>query len=150
MIWNEKYECLPQPFLQSLQGERLQKRLREVYEKVPFYRQAMKERGVSPESVKSFADVARLPFTTKSDFRDNYPFGLLAVPLDQVVRLHASSGTTGKPIVAAYTQNDIGTWAEVMARALAAGGTTKDDIVQPLAAAGINVEYVYAFVDPTP
>ena len=130
MIWNEKYECMPRSELAKLQVERLQKRLREVYEKVPFYRQAMKERGVSPESVKSFADVARLPFTTKSDFRDNYPFGLLAVPLDQVVRLHASSGTTGKPIVAAYTQNDIGTWAEVMARTLAAGGTTKDDIVQ--------------------
>jgi phenylacetate-CoA ligase len=97
---------------------------------VPFYRKAFKDKGVAPGDIKTLADITRLPFTSKLDFRDNYPFGLTAVPMDQVVRIHSSSGTTGKPIIAPYTQNDVDMWAEVMARTLASAGVTKNDVLQ--------------------
>jgi phenylacetate-CoA ligase len=130
MIWDKTHETMPRKDLEKLQGERLQAKVRQVYQKVPFYRQALQEKGLGPESVRSIDDLARLPFTTKQDFRDNYPFGLLAVPREEVVRIHASSGTTGKPVVVGYTRTDVEIWAEVMARTLAMGDVTRDDVVQ--------------------
>ncbi|MEA1958889.1 MAG: phenylacetate--CoA ligase [Chloroflexota bacterium] len=130
MIRDPEHETMPRPELEKLQLERLKTKVKDVYEKVPFYRRAFKEKGVAPEDIKTLDDVARLPFTSKLDFRDNYPFGLTAVPMDQVVRIHSSSGTTGKPIIAPYTQNDLDMWSEVMARTMASAGATKDDVVQ--------------------
>ncbi|RLC92162.1 MAG: phenylacetate--CoA ligase [Chloroflexi bacterium] len=130
MIWNPQYETMPRPQLEKLQLERLQALVARVYEKVPFYRQALQERDLTPESIKSLADLSRLPFTVKQDFRDNYPLGLVAVPMDQVCRVHASSGTTGKPVVAPYTANDLRMWTEVMARSLTCAGMGKDDVMQ--------------------
>ena len=130
MMRDPKIETMSRPELEKLQLKRLKTKLKEVYEKVPFYRRAFKEKGVAPEDIKTLADITRLPFTSKLDFRDNYPFGLTAVPLQQVVRIHSSSGTTGKPIIAPYTQGDVDMWAEVMARTLAAAGVSKDDILQ--------------------
>jgi phenylacetate-CoA ligase len=115
--------------LQALQLARLQAQTANVYEKVPFYRQRFMEEGVTPASIRTLDDLTRLPFTYKRDFRDNYPLGLAAVPRERIVRLHASSGTTGKPTVVAYTAGDIDTWAEVMARTITAGGVTKHDVV---------------------
>jgi phenylacetate-CoA ligase len=129
MVWNPQIECAPRPELNALQLQRLQSVARRVVECVPFYQQAFREAGVTPESIVSLSDLARLPFTRKSDFRDHYPFGLLAVPMDEVVRVHASSGTTGKPTVVAYTRQDIDTWAEVMARTLSCGDVTRRDVV---------------------
>ena len=130
MIWNAKYETMPRKELEELQLERLKYQVAKVYDKIPFYRQAFMERGINPSSIRSLSDLASLPFTVKQDFRDNYPFGLLAVPMEQVVRLHASSGTTGKPVIAPYTAGDIDMWAEVMARTLSSAGMTKNDIMQ--------------------
>jgi phenylacetate-CoA ligase len=130
MIWSPKYETMPRPELEKLQLERLKTLVARVYEKVPFYRQAFQQKGITPDSIKSLADLAKLPFTSKQDFRDNYPLGLLAVPMDQVCRVHASSGTTGKPVVAPYTANDLRMWTEVMARTLTSAGVTKDDVMQ--------------------
>lgn len=130
MIRDPKHEKMPRQELEQLQLERLKIKVGEVYEKVPFYRQAFKEKEVTPDHVQTLADLAKLPFTSKLDFRDNYPFGLMAVPQEQVVRIHSSSGTTGKPIIAPYTRGDIDTWAEIMARTLAAGGTTEHDVLQ--------------------
>ncbi len=97
---------------------------------MPFYRRTLKEKGVTPDDIQSLADLTKLPFTSKLDFRDNYPFGLMAVSMEQVVRIHSSSGTTGKPIIAPYTQHDIDIWAEVMARTLTSAGTTENDVLQ--------------------
>ena len=130
MMRDPKVETMPRAELEKLQLKRLKTKLKEVYEKVPFYRRAFKEKGVAPDDIKTLADITRLPFTSKLDFRDNYPFGLTAVPLQQVVRIHSSSGTTGKPIIAPYTQGDVDTWSEVMARTLATAGVCKDDILQ--------------------
>ena len=130
MIRDPEHEKMPRKDLEKLQLERLQAKVRVVYEKVPFYRQAFKEKGVTPDDIQTLADLTKLPFTSKLDFRDNYPFGLMAVPHEQVVRIHSSSGTTGKPIIAPYTQGDIDIWAEIIARTLAAGGATKDDVIQ--------------------
>jgi phenylacetate-CoA ligase len=116
--------------LRNFQGERLKDTVRRAYDKVDFYRKKMDAAGIAPEDIKSIDDITSLPFTTKEDFRDNYPFGMFAVPLEDVVRLHASSGTTGKPTVVGYTRHDIDVWSECMARTLGAGGTTKGDIVQ--------------------
>ena len=129
MIWDREHETMPRAALQELQWQRLQAQVARAYEKVPFYRQAFMERGITPQAIRSLEDLAQLPFTTKRDFRDNYPLGLAAVPREQIVRLHASSGTTGKPTVVAYTARDIDLWSEVMARTLTAGGVTKDDVV---------------------
>jgi phenylacetate-CoA ligase len=130
MIRDPEHEKMPRADLERLQLERLKLKVSEVYDKVPFYRRSFKEKGVTPDDIKTLADLSRLPFTSKLDFRDNYPYGLMMVPLEQVVRIHASSGTTGKPVIAPYTQHDIDTWSEIMARSLATAGTTKDDILQ--------------------
>lgn len=129
MIWNEEFETLSREALTKLQSKRLRELVDRVYGLVPFYRKKLGEAGFRPGDVQSIEDLSRLPFTTKEDLRENYPFAMFAAPMERVVRIHASSGTTGKPIVAGYTRRDIDTWAEVMARTLACGGTTRDDVV---------------------
>jgi phenylacetate-CoA ligase len=130
MIRDREHECMSREGLRKLQGERLAILVKRVYDRVPFYRDALDKAGVAPERVRGLADLSSLPMTKKHHLRDQYPFGLFATPLKEVVRIHASSGTTGKPTTVGYTRNDIVTWAEVMARALAGVGTTDDDIVQ--------------------
>ena len=130
MIRDPENESMPRETLERLQFERLRAKVGEVYERVPFYRRTLKEKGVTPDDIQSLADLRKLPFTSKLDFRDNYPFGLMAVPMEQVVRIHSSSGTTGKPIIAPYTRHDIDTWAEIMARTLTSAGTTENDVLQ--------------------
>ena len=130
MIRDPENESMPRERLERLQFERLRAKVGEVYERVPFYRRTLKEKGVTPDDIQSLADLRKLPFTSKLDFRDNYPFGLMAVPMEQVVRIHSSSGTTGKPIIAPYTRHDIDTWAEIMARTLTSAGTTENDVLQ--------------------
>ncbi|MEW6720836.1 MAG: phenylacetate--CoA ligase [Thermodesulfobacteriota bacterium] len=130
MIWNDEFETLPREALDALQLKRLRSLADRVYGSVPFYRKKLDETGYRPGDVRSLQDLSRLPFTTKLDLRDTYPFGLFAVPMERVVRIHASSGTTGKPVVVGYTRRDIDTWAELMARTLSCGGTTSKDVVQ--------------------
>jgi phenylacetate-CoA ligase len=125
----EPIETASERELRALQLARLQSTLRRAYEKVPHYRAAFDRAGVRPEDCRSLADVARFPFTTKADLRDNYPFGMFAVPRSEIVRIHASSGTTGKPTVVGYTRNDVDTWATVMARSIRAAGGRPGDIV---------------------
>ncbi|HSR35809.1 MAG TPA: phenylacetate--CoA ligase [Desulfurivibrionaceae bacterium] len=129
MIWNEEYETLPREALEALQLKRLKAQVERVYATVPYYRKKMEDAGVAPGDIKTLADIRLLPFTTKEDLRKNYPFGLFTVPLDRVVRIHASSGTTGKPTVVGYTKRDIATWAELMTRTLSAAGVHSGDIV---------------------
>jgi len=129
MIWNEEFETLPREALEALQLKRLRKLTERVYSSVAPYRAKMDEAGVKPDDIQSLDDLKKLPFTTKDDLRDNYPFGLFAVPLEDVVRIHASSGTTGKPTVVGYTRRDIDTWAELMARTLASAGASRGDVV---------------------
>lgn len=128
-IWDKTNECMPREERQILQLRRLKDAAKLCYSNVPFYRQKFDELGVKPEDINSLEDLSKLPFTVKTDLRDNYPFGLFAVPLEDVIRIHASSGTTGKPIVGGYTRNDLNTWAEVMARTLSAGGVTAKDVI---------------------
>jgi len=130
MIWNEEFETMPREALEALQLSRLKKTVERVYATVPFYRKAFDAAGVTPAQIRSLDDLARLPFTLKSDLRDNYPFGLFTVPLHQVVRIHASSGTTGKPTVVGYTARDIDTWSELIARCCASAGVRKGDVLQ--------------------
>jgi len=115
--------------LRKIQGERLKEVVKRVYENVPYYASRMKEKGITPDDINSVDDLSKLPFTYKDDLRDNYPFGTFAVPLNQVVRVHASSGTTGKPTVVGYTANDLEMWAGCVARCLRIAGVTSDDIV---------------------
>jgi phenylacetate-CoA ligase len=129
MIFNEEFETLPREALEAIQLRRLQALVERVYNLVPFYRQKYDASGIKPGDIKSLKDLQRLPFTTKQDLRDNYPFGMFAVPMEQVVRIHASSGTTGKPTVVGYTQRDIQTWSELIARTLSAAGCGRGDIV---------------------
>ena len=129
MIYNIEFETLPREALEAIQLRRLQATVHRVYATVPFYRKKFDEAGISPADIKTLKDLQHLPFTTKQDLRDSYPFGMFAVPMDNVVRIHASSGTTGKPTVVGYTARDIDTWSELMARALVAGGATRGDIV---------------------
>jgi phenylacetate-CoA ligase len=129
MIWNEKNETMPREELETVQLRRLKAQVERVYATVPYYRQKMDEAGVAPGDIKTLQDIRHLPFTTKEDLRRNYPFGLFTVPLDRVVRIHASSGTTGQPTVVGYTKRDIRMWAEMMARSLAAAGVTQKDVV---------------------
>ena len=129
MIYNEEYETLPREALEALQLKRLQSQIERIYARVPYYRAKMDEVGVAPGDIRTLADISRLPFTTKEDLRKNYPFGLFTVPLERVVRIHASSGTTGQPTVVGYTKRDIGIWAELMARCLSAAGATQKDII---------------------
>lgn len=130
MVWNREYETMPREELEKLQLQRLQWTVKWVYERVPFYRNKFKEQGITPKDIRSLEDIALLPFTTKDDLRDNYPYGLFAVDLDKVIRVHASSGTTGKPIVVGYTKGDLNTWAELTARIVIAGGVASSDIAQ--------------------
>jgi phenylacetate-CoA ligase len=129
MLWNDEFETLPREAIESLQLKRLQQTLQRVYATVPFYRESFRKAGVAPETIKSLKDLRRLPFTLKQDMRDNYPYGLFAVPLDQIVRIHASSGTTGKPTVVGYTRRDIDTWSELMARSFVAAGAHRGDVI---------------------
>jgi phenylacetate-CoA ligase len=116
--------------IKHVQSERLRETVERVYFNVPYYRNKMQEAGIGPESIQTIEDIVKLPFTTKSDLRDNYPFGLFAVPMSEIVRVHASSGTTGKPTVVGYTRNDISTWSEVMARTLTSAGANRNDFIQ--------------------
>jgi phenylacetate-CoA ligase len=129
-IWNRHFECMDRGDLRQVQNERLRETVERVYFNVPYYRHKMQEEGLGPESINSVEDLTKLPFTTKVDLRDNYPFGLFAVPMSEIVRLHASSGTTGKPTVVGYTRNDIATWSEVMARTLTSAGANRNDFIQ--------------------
>lgn len=146
MIWQKEIECMERSALQELQSERLAVLTQRVYERVPFYKAAFDEKGLSPSDIRSIEDITKLPFTRKADLRDNYPFNLFAVPMREVVEIHASSGTTGNPTVVAYTKNDVQLWSEVMARTLAAAGATQDDIIQNaygygLFTGGLGVHY---------
>lgn len=129
MIWNDEFETLPREAIESLQCKRLRQTLDRVNATVPFYREHFRRAGVAPDQLKSLADLRRFPFTLKQDMRDNYPYGLFAVPLEQIVRIHASSGTTGKPTVVGYTRRDIDTWSELMARSFVAAGANKGDVI---------------------
>lgn len=129
MIWNPEYECMERSELRALQLRRLQTTVAWVYERVAHYRELLDAAGVKPRDIRSLADIRRLPFTDKTALRDTYPFGMFAVPTDEVVRLHSSSGTTGKPIVVGYTRGDINTWTEMTARVGAAAGVTRGDLV---------------------
>lgn len=129
MIWNKECETLPRRELETLQLERLTDVVQRVYDRIPYYREQMDKAKVTPDDIRGIQDLHKLPFTTKEDLRLNYPFGMFTVPLEDIVRVHASSGTTGKPTVVGYTKKDIDIWAEVMARALASAGTQKNDMV---------------------
>ena len=128
--WQPKYELMQRRELEELQLRRLKSVAEKVYNSVPFYHRKFQEAGVTPEDIKSLADISRLPTTRKQDLRDNYPFGLFAVPREEVVRVHASSGTTGKPTVVGYTAKDIETWSDLMARDFVMVGVEKKDIFQ--------------------
>ena len=128
--WNEKMETMPREELDKLQGEKLKKLVSYVYENVEFYKKKFDEKGVNPDDINSVSDITKLPLTLKTDLRDHYPFGLNAVPMNEIVRIHASSGTTGKPTVVSYTQKDIDDWTELMSRTVVAPGISKDDVVQ--------------------
>ena len=146
MIFNMEYETMPREALESIQLRRLQDTLSRAYATVPFYRSKFDEKKISPANIKTLDDLKRLPFTGKQDLRDNYPFKMFAVPMDNIVRIHASSGTTGQPTVVGYTARDIDTWAELMARALSAGGATQGDIIHNaygygLFTGGLGVHY---------
>lgn len=130
MIWNKRYETMDREELEALQLSRLQETVHHLYDHVPFYKDKLDSMGFLPGDVKTLADLRRLPMTYKTDLRDNYPFGMFAVPKKDVVRVHASSGTTGKPTVVGYTARDLDIWSEMTARVLTAGGLTAEDTVQ--------------------
>ena len=127
MIWNPNKECMPREQMRELQGKRLCKQVQYVYHNVPFYRHKMQEMDLTPDDIREIEDITKLPFTTKQDLRDNYPYGLMAAPLSEVVRVHASSGTTGNPTIVGYTRRDLSIWSEVMSRCLSAYGVTRED-----------------------
>ena len=130
MIWNETKECMSRDEMSNLQSARLVKLVDYVYHNVEFYRKKMQAAGLMPGDIKSIEDITKLPFTTKDDLRETYPFGLFAVPNSQIVRIHASSGTTGKATVVGYTRRDLDVWAECVARCLTMADVSKDDIIQ--------------------
>jgi phenylacetate-CoA ligase len=146
MIWNRERETLPDGKKKALQNELLKIMIRRLYDKIPFYKEKFDSDQIKPEDVYAISDIKNLPFTTKDDLRQNYPFGMFAVPMDKIVEIHTSSGTTGKPVIGGYTSADISLWGEVMARCLAASGTTSNDIVQNaygygLFTGGLGVHY---------
>lgn len=146
MIWNEKAECMSVQEREKLQLKRLQDVVKKAYENVPYYQRRFDQEGVAPEDIQTVEDIEKLPFTSKSDLRDAYPFGMFAVPSDDIVEVHTSSGTTGKPTVSGYTEKDIDIWSEVMARALTMAGATKKDVIQNcygygLFTGGLGVHY---------
>ncbi len=128
MIWNPNKESMPREQMRELQGKRLHKVVDYVYHNVPFYRHKLQEMDLTPEDITSIDDIVKLPFTTKQDLRDNYPTGLQAAPMSEVIRFHASSGTTGNPTIVGYTRKDVEIWSECMARCLTAYGVTRDDV----------------------
>lgn len=130
MIWNEAIECMDRESLRKIQDIRLRKIVEYVYHNTPFYRRKMHEMGLTPDDIQSIDDITKLPFTTKHDLRENYPFGLCAVPMSQIVRIHASSGTTGKPTVVGYTRKDLSSWMECLSRAYTAYGADRSDVFQ--------------------
>lgn len=130
MIWNKEAECISEDEKEKLQLKRLQKVVKIAYENVPYYKKRFDELSIKPEDIKTLKDIEKLPFTTKTDLRDAYPFGMFAVPEDDIIEVHTSSGTTGKPTVSGYTQKDLEIWGEVMARALAMAGAEKKDFIQ--------------------
>ncbi len=129
-IWDPKHECMLRDELEQLQLERLQATLNRVHKNVAFYRKKFDELGIIPEDIRMLSDLMKLPFTTKEDLHLNYPYGMFAVPLREVVRIHSSSGTTTKPIVVGYTKNDIRIWSNLVARFMTSAGVTHDDLVQ--------------------
>ena len=130
MVFNEKAECMEKEEKKALQLKRLQKTVKLAYENVEFYKKRLDDAGIKPEDIKTLKDIEKIPFTTKNDLREAYPLGLLAVPREEIVEIHASSGTTGKPSVTAYTQNDLDIWGECIARGLVMAGCKKDEIIQ--------------------
>lgn len=130
MIWNPEYEQLSRDRLREVQLQRLQQVVKWVYERVPAYRKKFDEADLKPSDIKALTDVRRLPFTSKQELIDNYPYGFFAVPLSKVVRVHSTSGTTGKPVVVGYTRGDLNTWSELTARVAEAGGVSEDDVLQ--------------------
>ncbi len=130
MFFNERVETMSRAEIREIQLGRLQRTIQRVYERVPFYRERMDAIGLKPEHIKTLKDIEKMPFTVKTDLRDHYPFGLFAEPMENIVRLHASSGTTGKPVVAGYTRDDLENWAECMARLVTAAGARRSDIAQ--------------------
>ena len=146
MILDIGFETMPREDLETIVLRRLKATIGRIYSNVPFYRRKLEENGITPDDIRSLEDLQRIPFTTKEDLRDNYPYGMFAVPMDNVVRIHASSGTTGQPTVVGYTARDVNTWAELMARSLAAGGATREDIIHNaygygLFTGGLGVHY---------
>ena len=146
MIYDIEYETMPREAMEAIQLRRLRATVERVHATVPFYREKFREAGVVPGDIRTLRDLERLPFTTKQDLRDNYPYGMFAVPMDNVVRIHASSGTTGQPTVVGYTARDVDTWATLMARSLAAGGAGRGDIIHNafgygLFTGGLGVHY---------
>ena len=130
MIWNEKIECASRDEMDAIQSERLIQTVKRIYHSNESYRKKMQEKDIFPGDINSIRDISKLPFTVKSDLRDNYPFGMFTTPMSEIVRVHASSGTTGKPTVVGYTRKDLQMWAEVVTRSLAMAGVHKKDIVQ--------------------
>ena len=128
--FQEEIETMPVEDIKKLQSEKLVKQVKHVYDNVPYYRDLMDKKGVKPEDIHSIEDIRKLPFIEKSDLRDTYPYGVLAVPLSECVRIHSTSGTTGKRVIAYYTQKDIDLWDDCCARAIAAAGGTNEDICQ--------------------
>ncbi len=130
MFFDSKIEQMGRDEMRALQLERLKKIVKYAYERVPFYKKKFDEIGLKPEDIQTLEDISKIPYTTKTDLRDNYPYGLLAVPMDDIVRVHASSGTSGKPTVVAYTKNDLDMWSDCVARLIVAAGGKKSDVVQ--------------------
>ncbi len=130
MIWNETIECATREEMRKIQSQRLIDTVQRVYHAVPGYRRKMQEAGLVPSDIRDIDDIVKLPFTIKQDLRDNYPFGMFSVPMSEIVRIHASSGTTGKPTVVGYTRKDLNMWAEVVTRSLVEAGVHRNDIVQ--------------------
>lgn len=130
LYWNPSYECMPRSEMIKVQTERLKNTVNRVYCNVPFYRDRMHKAGIEPGDIKSLEDLKKLPFTNKEDLRDTYPYGMFAVPMSDIVRIHASSGTTGKQTVVGYTRGDLDSWSEVVARSLCSAGANKESIIQ--------------------
>ena len=158
MIWNETIETMKRDEMHELQSIRLKNMVEYVYTNTPFYRAKMQEMGITPDDIKSIEDISKLPYTTKEDLRNNYPFGLMALPMSEIVRIHASSGTTGRPTVVGYTRRDIRNWSECLARCFTAYGASKNDFFQISYGYGLftgglgahyGAEYLGASVIPT-
>ena len=158
MIWNPNKECMSRDEMSALQGKRLHKIVEYVYHNVPFYRHKLQELDIRPDDIQTIEDIRKLPFTTKKDLRDNYPFGLQAAPQSEIIRIHASSGTTGNPTIVGYTRKDIGVWSECMARCLDTilfnvvfrRSVTSARLNQQLGLLGINTRHFKNFQNKIP